>query len=241
MRAKITLSYDGSRFLGYQIQKHTDKTVAFHLEKAFKSLNIRSKMEASGRTDTGVHALGQVISLDIPHYWHDLEKLKTFLNQRLLPHIYIKKIEEVPKEFHARYSAKRRVYRYIVSQKEPNVFLTPYVTFVKPLNKEVLKKAVKLFEGKHDFTYFKKSGSDTKNFIREIYKADIYDYKDFTIFYFEANGFLRSQIRIMINFLLKISEGKFSIGDLKLQLTKKKLLSLELAPPNGLYLSKIKY
>ncbi len=241
MRVKITLSYDGSRFLGYQIQKHTKETVAFYLERAFKSLNIHSKIEASGRTDTGVHALGQVISLDIPSFWKDFDKLRAFLNQRLLPHIYIKKIEKVPKDFHARYSAKRRVYRYIVSEKEPSVFLTPYVTFVKSLDREILKKAIKIFEGTHDFEYFKKSGSDTKNFIRTIYKANLYDYKNFTIFYFEANGFLRSQIRIIINFLLKVSEGKFSIQDLKLQLTKQKLLSLELAPPNGLYLSKIKY
>ncbi len=241
MRVKITLSYDGSCFEGYQIQKKTQNTIASKLYKAFKTLNINSKIEASGRTDRGVHATNQVIHTDLPSFWSDLEKLKTFLNRQLLPHIYIKKIEKTSSSFHARYDAKRRVYRYIVSTKEPSVFLTPYVTFVKDLDKERLKEAVKIFEGIHDFEYFKKSGSDTKNFVRKIYKTKVYDYRDFTIFYFEANGYLRSQIRMMVGFLLKISEGKLNANQLKNQLDKKEITSTTLAPANGLYLAKIKY
>jgi len=241
LRVKITLAYDGSRFEGYQIQKRTPNTVAGRLYEVFSSLNIDSKIEASGRTDTGVHATGQVISLDIPSFWSDLNKLKTFLNRKLLPHIYIKRIEKTKEDFHARYDAKSRVYRYVVSESEPNVFLTSYVTFVDNLNKTFLKEAAKLFEGTYDFEYFKKTGSDTKNFVRTIYKADVYDYKDFTIFYFEANGFLRSQVRMMVDFLLKISRGLLTKDDLLKQLYKKELISSTLAPPNGLYLAKVKY
>ena len=241
MRVKVTLSYDGSKFLGFQIQKETKNTISQKLKDSFNSLNITSNFVASGRTDKGVHATNQVLHIDLPKFWKDLEKLKHSLNNMLLPHIYIKKIEKTQDNFHARYDAKKRVYRYIVSTSKPSVFLTPYIVFVKGLNYDLTKEAIKLFEGEHDFEYFKKNGSDTKNYIREIYKADIYRYKEFYIFHFEANGYLRSQIRMMISFLFQISEGKLSKNELKLQLQKKGVFSNSLSPAEGLYLTKIKY
>ncbi len=241
MRVKITLEYDGSKFQGYQIQKETTNTVSNNLQNALKALNINYTPVASGRTDKGVHALGQVIHLDLPTYWNDLKRLKFSLNKILHPSINIKKIEKTHKNFHARYDAKSRVYRYIVSTKKPSVFLNPYVTFVDSVNTNSIKNSIKLFEGRHDFEYFKKCGSDTKNYIREIYKADFYAHKSLCVFYFEANGFLRSQIRMMVSFLLQISDGKLSKNELKLQLEKKEIFSTSLASPNGLYLTKIKY
>ena len=241
MRVKITLEYDGSKFQGYQIQKETTNTIAGKIVEALKVLNIQNIPIASGRTDKGVHALGQVIHLDIPSYWSDLNRLKFSLNKIVYPSINIKKIEQTRKDFHARYDAKSRVYRYIVSTKKPSVFLNPYVTFLDNIDTKSIKNSIKLFEGRHDFEYFKKCGSDTKNFIREIYKADFYTYKGLCVFYFEANGFLRSQIRMMVNFLFQISDGKLSKNELKLQLEKKDIFSTSLAPPNGLYLAKVKY
>ncbi len=241
MRVKITLEYDGSKFQGYQIQKETTNTIAGRIAEALKVLNIQNIPTASGRTDKGVHALGQVIHLDIPLYWSDLNRLKFSLNKILYPSINIKKIEQTHKDFHARYDAKSRVYRYIVSTKKPSVFLNPYVTFLDNIDTKSIKNCIKLFEGKHDFEYFKKCGSDTKNFTREIYKANFYRYKDLYVFYFEANGFLRSQIRMMVSFLLQISDKKLSKNELKLQLEKKDIFSTSLAPPNGLYLTKVKY
>jgi len=241
VRVKITLEYDGSKFQGYQYQKETTNTIANNLQKALKTLNINDFPTASGRTDKGVHALGQVIHLDLPPYWNDLEKLKFSLNKILFPSINIKKIEQTHKNFHARYDAKSRVYRYIISTKKPSVFLMPYITFLDKIDTNRIKNSIKLFEGRHDFEYFKKCGSDTKNYIREIYKADFYIYKDLCVFYFEANGFLRSQIRMMVSFLLQISDEKLSKNELKLQLEKKDIFSTSLAPPNGLYLAKVKY
>jgi tRNA pseudouridine38-40 synthase len=241
LRVKITLEYDGSKFQGYQIQKEIKNTISQKLQDAFYMLNIISKAVASGRTDRGVHATGQVLHIDLPDFWKDLNKLAYSLNTILHPSIRIKKIEYVSDDFHARFCAKKRVYRYIVSIKKPTVFLNPYVTFIKSLDTKSIKESIKLFEGEHDFEYFKKTGSDTKNYTREIYKADFYKYKDFYIFYFEANGFLRSQIRMMVSFLLHISDGKLSKNELKLQLEKKGIFSTSLAPPNGLYLAKIKY
>ncbi len=241
VRVKLTLEYDGSKFQGYQIQKETTNTIAGKIVEALKVLNIQNIPTASGRTDKGVHALGQVAHLDLPTYWNDLKRLKFSLNKMLYPSINIKRIEKAHKNFHARYDAKSRVYRYIVSTKKPSVFLMPYVTFLDKIDETKIKESIKLFEGKHDFEYFKKCGSDTKNYTREIYKTNFYRYKEFYIFYFEANGFLRSQIRMMISFLLQVSDGKLSKNELKLQLEKKDIFSTSLAPPNGLYLTKIKY
>ncbi len=241
MRVKSIIAYDGSRFFGFQSQKHTQKTVADTLQKALKSLQIHSKITASGRTDTGVHATAQVIHFDLPSYWSDLEKLKLHLNHRLFPYIRIKKIAKVSEDFHARYNAKRRAYRYILCEQEPNPFESNYVTFVKNIDFEKIKEAITLFEGRYDFKYFQKSGSDIKSSVREIYKAKLYKYKDYKILYFEANGFLRSQIRIMVDFLLKIGKGKIGQKELKEQLLCKKKHSTSLAPPYGLYLCKVIY
>lgn len=241
MRVKITLSYDGSRFDGFQIQPNPSNTVANTIDKNLKELNIPSKVVASGRTDKGVHAIRQVIHLDIPSYWSDIRKLKNTLNKRLSPHIYIKKIENANDSFHARFDAKKRVYRYIASTKEPNPFESSYATFANKIDQTKIKEAIKLFEGTHDLEYFKKSCGGAKNHVRTIYKTRFYKYKEYYVFYFEANGFLRSQIRMMVGFLLKISSQELTKEDLEAQLSKKKLINTKPAPPNGLYLARVKY
>lgn len=241
MRAKAILSYDGSRFYGFQSQKHTKNTVATTLENSLKNLNIYSKITASGRTDRGVHATNQVIHFDLPPFWKDLKKLKNHLNRQLLPNIYVKNISFIDESFHARFSAKRRAYRYILTTKNPNPFEYNYVTFVENLDFKRVEDAIKLFEGRYDFKFFQKSGSDVKTTTREIYKAKSYEYKNYKILYFEANGFLRSQIRMMVDFLLKISKGDLTKEELKEQLLCQKRHSTSLAPPNGLYLCRVIY
>ncbi len=241
MQVKVTLSYDGSQFNGYQIQNSGVNTVANKLDKVLKSLEINTKVHASGRTDTGVHATNQVIHFELPTYWTDIEKLKYMLNLKCLPHIYIKEIKVVDTSFHARYSAKRRVYHYLISTKTPSVFLTPYALFVPSIDFTAMQEAVKYFEGEHDFSYFKKSkGSETQS-TRIIYKAKFYKYKDFYLFSFEANGYLRSQIRMMVHFLLEINEKRLTPFQLQEQLNLKKRHSTGVVVPNGLYLSRIKY
>lgn len=241
MHVKITLSYDGSQFNGSQIQNSGVRTVMGKLDKILRTLGIACNLHVSGRTDTGVHATNQVIDLLLPAYWHDLESLKYFLNQKVLPDIYIKKIEEVAEGFHARFSAQRRVYRYIISTKQPSVFLTPYRLYVPEIDEMLIKEAIKHFEGEHNFEYFKKSGGGQENFVRTIYKTKFYRYRDCYIFYFEANSFVRSQIRMMVYFLLEISQGRQTIEDLQEQLSCHKCHVTHLVEPNGLYLSRIKY
>jgi tRNA pseudouridine38-40 synthase len=111
----------------------------------------------------------------------------------------------------------------------------------KDINLDVLQKASKVLVGRYDFAYFSKSGSEPKSTVREIYDVKIYQYKDFVIFKFCANSYLRSQIRLMVGFLLKISDGILDGEDLRKQLLCEARISKTLAPPNGLYLTKIRY
>jgi len=233
------ISYDGSKFFGIQKQPHK-KTIQGEIEKALNSLNINTNIEYAGRTDRGVHALNQVISFSIPNFW-DIDKLHKILNKKLSPHIYIKKIKQTSFDFHPRFNAKKRSYRYIISPKF-SPFTANYITFYnRPININLLKNALKVFEGKHDFEYFCKTGSEVKNYIREIYHTNLFFYKGVYVFKIVGNGFLRSQIRIMIDFLIKINENQLTIKDLILQLNKEKLFYKHLAPPQGLYLERIWY
>ncbi len=240
-KIKLVLEYDGSRFSGFAPQKGSINTVYKALKDSFVSIGIKNDFNASGRTDRGVHASFQVIDIVIPLFWNDLERLKRELNKKLKPYIKIKSISKVDMSFHSRYSAKRRVYRYIVKVGEFEPFLSSYVCFVKSINQELIKEAIKEFEGVYDFDSFKKAHGGTTNYIREIYKTRFYKYKDYYIFYFEANGYLRSQIRLMVDFLLKISDKKLTIQHLKEQLQNKKVYSRTLADASGLYLAKVKY
>lgn len=240
MNIKITLAYDGSCFNGSQKQPNKN-TVQDKLDEIFKVIGINEKINFSGRTDKNVHAYGQVVSLNIPHFWHNLSKLKQTLNQHLPNSIVINNIQEVDKLFHARFSAKKRVYRYIISTANPSPFQDKYVHFCKNIDEAKIKNAIKLFKGVHNFKYFSKNGSDPKSTIREIYNIKFYKYQNLYIFKFTANSYLRSQIRMMVSFLLKISQDKLTINDLQNQLNCQKLISWTLAPPNGLYLTKVTY
>ena len=241
MRVKMTIAYNGAPFYGSQVQKETEMTINGQIEKALHLLQIPGNVQASGRTDRGVHASRQVLHFDLPQFWSDLSKLKDSLTRILPSAIVIREIQEVDETFHARFSAKKRAYRYIISTQSPSPFLADLVTYVNRLDHQKIKEAITLFEGKHDFRQFKKSGSDTTDFVREIYKARIYQHKGYTILHFEANGFLRSQIRLMVGFLLKISEGTYTKEMLQKQLNNTATYKLKPAPHQGLYLSNIKY
>ncbi len=242
MKIKLLISYNGSAYEGSQVQKHTRNTVMGKLYEALQSLNIRTKLHASGRTDAGVHAFKQVIHCTVPPFWSDLSKLKEHLQHKLPDSIKVRHLSQADDGFHARYSAKRRAYRYILCDEESNPFETPFVTFTSvKLDISLLKESIKLFEGEHDFSLFMKSGGGSKSHTRTIYKTRVYTYQNKVVLYFEANGFLRSQIRMMVGFLLKVNEQKLFKQALLEQLQCKKTYNRRLAPPNGLYLSNIIY
>jgi tRNA pseudouridine38-40 synthase len=232
--------YDGTKFYGSQIQPNKI-TVESTLLNAFKKINITTKLIFSGRTDKDVHATSQIINCIVPDYWHDLEKLKNILNHTLCSSIKIRYIKQVSDDFHARYSAKKRTYRYIITTQPTNPFNNAYITYHKNINFELIQDAIKEFIGIHDFEYFSKSDGGNHTSIRQIYFTKFYRYKEFYIFTFTANGFLRSQIRLMIEFLLKISDKKLTKKQLIEQLNKHHRYNFKPACANGLYLSKVTY
>jgi len=243
MKVKITISYDGSMFNGFQIQNNKQKviTVAGVITRELKNLNINTTLVGSGRTDTGVHATSQVIHFEIPEFWSNITKLKDELNRLIKPYIYIKKIETVDKNFHARFSAKKRLYRYALYSGEYQPFLSNYALHVDNIDIKKLDSIVKYFIGIHNFKNFKKQGSQTSSDIREIFKAGVYKYKGITIIYFLGNSFLRSQIRMMCSLALEVMNNKLTSTQLKEQLNEDKKHSTKVMPSNGLYLTKIFY
>ena len=240
MVVKLTIAYDGSKFYGSAIQPKM-KTVQGEIKNVLNILGINSKVHFSGRTDKFVHASSQVVSFALPSYWTDMNLLKDKMSKMVCKAIKIKKISIENDLFHARFSAKKRSYRYIISTKELTPFNYDYFHYIPTLDETIINKAINKLIGTYDFEYFSKQGSEPISTIRTIYSIKLYKYKSYWVFKFTANAYLRSQIRMMVDFLLKISNKKLTIKDLEDQIYKKRLVCTTLAPPNGLYLSRIMY
>ena len=234
------ISYDGSAYFGFQKQTSTYKTIMSSLNKALESLHIHNEIVGSGRTDAGVHASGQVIHFDLPPYWTDLKKLKINLNRKLHD-IHIKQITEVSPQFHARFSAKKRLYRYVFKTSQPSVFEQKYISYYPKFNIQKLQEALECFIGIHDFEYFRKTGSPTHTTIRQIYQAKHKHIKGYEFIYFQANGFLRSQVRMMVDICMQYAHSTISLSMLNQQINTIHKYSTKLAPPEGLYLAKVLY
>jgi len=240
MRVKAVITYDGSNYQGFQKQKSTKMTITTTIEEALASLQIHSSIVGSGRTDAGVHATGQIIHFDLPDFWHDLEKLKHNLNRKLSD-ISFKHITPVANDFHARFSAKKRLYRYVFKTQKPSVFEQKYISHYSEFDPHLLMQALKYFEGKHDFNFFHKTGTVTHTTIREIYHTNYVERNGYHFIYFQANGFLRSQVRMMVDAAMLCAKNEMATIQLQEQLACQTKHTTKLAPPEGLYLAKIIY
>ena len=242
MRVKATIAYDGSRFYGFQRQTTTEETVVGKLEKALRNLHIESPVVGSGRTDRGVHATGQTIHFDIPSFWYSrLDKLRSELDKRL-EYIRFKRLVYVDASFHARYDAyaRRYIYRFTVSPSAPH--LQAYIAYFPPgFDTLRLEKALSLFRGTHDFRYFHKSGSDPRTTVRTVLNTVYRRLGKQHIIAFTADGFLRAQVRMMIEAAMQTAYDNLSLQALQKQINAKECFLRTLAPAEGLYLSKIYY
>ena len=240
MRVKAVIAYDGSAYRGFQKQTTTDKTVTSSIENALLSLQIESSIVGSGRTDAKVHAAGQIIHFDLPEFWSDLEKLKLSLNRKLTD-IQFKHISRVPNNFHARFWAKKRAYRYIFKTRKPAIFEQKYISYYPEFSGPLLTQSLSLFVGKHDFNYFHKTGTVTHTTIREIYQSSYIQRQNYHYIYFQANGFLRAQVRMMVEAAMQCAKEEITIKQLLEQIECKEKHITKAASPNGLYLAKILY
>lgn len=213
MRYLIHFSYDGTNFNGFQKQPNC-RCVESELEKVLYEINDhkKTKLVGSGRTDRGVHANHQCAHFDI-NVDITLYKLKCALNSLLPPDIHVFDVESVSDEFHARFNAKKKTYKYIINCGEYNPMERNYVyQYGKELDVDKMKKEIKSFIGKHDFKPFVSDESVKENYEREIYDAYIKQENDKVIFYFIGNGFMKYQVRNMVGVLFKIGKNKLDLG-----------------------------
>jgi tRNA pseudouridine38-40 synthase len=240
IRIRAIISYDGSQFSGFQKQKKLTRTVASDIEYALLGLGIECNIIGAGRTDSGVHATGQVIHFDAPDFWSDIDKLKAELNRKLRD-IAIKKLIAVDDNFHARFGAKNREYKYCFSTKKQTVFMKNYISLYDNFETQKLMAALGAFEGEHDFKLFCKSGSEVGSTVRNVTSCRYRKYKNINIITIRANGFLRSQVRMMVDISMKYAMGKLEFKDILNQINCKEKISTTLAPAKGLYLTKVIY
>lgn len=241
-RYLIDFSYSGANFSGYQKQPGK-RTVQDEIEKVLSSINNNSvKLTSSGRTDALVNAIHQKAHFDL-----DKEigayKLNGALNSYLPDDIYVNSVTKVDNLFHARYMVKSKTYEYLINTGDYNPLLRTHVyQYCKPLNIRKMKKAVKHFIGKHDFTTFVSAEDKKEDKVREIYDASV-DEKDGIIkITFKGSGFLKYQVRNMVGTLIKIGEEKV-LPDIILNLLEKKdrKCAFLCAPAQGLTLTDVKY
>jgi len=243
MRYKLTLAYDGYEYMGFQIQNDL-KTIELELITALKKLlNKDVKIYPSGRTDRHVHAKGQVIHFDLDIKITPLG-LKKGLNSFLPDDIYIKDVEIVDENFHARFSAKSKEYRYYINFKEYDPLNYKYSVNITNLDLDLMQEAMKKLIGVHDFKGFASAQIDKrKPTIKEIYDARINIIDDkYYEFIFIGNGFLKYQIRRMMGLIVEIGRKKESLDKIdEVFLKKDPKISHRILDGCGLYLYEVKY
>ena len=245
-RYKALISYDGHDFAGFQRQPHA-RSVQEEIEKTLTRINKGQPIviHGAGRTDSGVHALGQVIHFDLPSA-RDEEKLRFALDTQTPEDIDVISVEEVTEDFHARYQPHSKTYEFLVDIGRPkNPMMRHYAThYPYPLEIPLMEQAIKALEGTHDFTGFTASGTSVENKVRTITEARLtFDaQRNFLVFTFSGNGFLYKQIRNMVGTLLKIGNKRMPVNQIERILEEKdRQLAGPTAAPNGLYLKEIIY
>lgn len=241
---KLIIEYDGKDFNGWQKQPNK-LNIQGTIEKAIEQITgEKVDLMASGRTDRGVHAFGQVANFKtnstIP-----IDKFPIAINSNLKKSILIKSAEEVDEKFHSRLTCKKKTYRYVINNSRYGTAIYRNLETHIPmkLNIEKMQKAVKYFEGEHDFKAFKASGTSSKSSVRIIYKLEVKEVGNNRIWIeVTGNGFLYNMVRIISGTLVDVGTEKIQPEDIKKIIeSKDRNLAGKTLPPNGLYLVNVKY
>ncbi len=243
-RYKLTIEYDGTNFVGWQSQADGG-SVQDVLEAGFKGFCGQDiRVNGAGRTDAGVHALGQVAHVDLPEPVRT-DTLRDAVNAHMRPHpVAIVEAEEVGGDFEARFSALRRHYMYrIVNRRAPLTLDRGQAWLVhKPLDAEAMHSAAQLLIGKHDFTTFRSMQCQAKSPVKTLDELSVSRYGEEIEIVARARSFLHNQVRSLVGSLKLVGEGKWSARDLDRALKARDRAACgPVAPPDGLYLLKVDY
>jgi tRNA pseudouridine38-40 synthase len=243
MNFKLTLEYDGTDFHGWQVQPQRT-TVQEALEIALEKLvGSKVRVHGAGRTDAGVHALGQVANFCCAKEWEP-ERLQRGLNALVRPRVVVKQVEAVSDGFESRRDARSRAYQYrIWSRSWPSPFHSRYSWHVGVrLELEAMQDAAHFLEGEHDFSSFQAAGCDATHAVRRIYQSTVYQDGDFYIYDIEATAFLRHMVRNIVGTLVQVGRGELTPAGFKEVLgLRDRAQAGPTAPPQGLFLVAVNY
>ena len=244
-RYQILIEYVGTNFRGWQIQKKGKTIQGLIQQKISKLLKEKIILIGSGRTDTGVHAIGQSAHFDCKSEIENLDKflksINYFLNRDL---ISILKIKKRSSYFHSRFSAKMRIYRYIIINRIGGPVLEKERAWhiINKLNLQMMKKAAKKLVGTKDFSTFRASSCRAKTPIKTMKSVKVKSRNNKIEIEFQSKSFLQQQVRSMVGCLKYVGEKKWSVKKFNAVMNKKKrILCAPPAPPEGLYLVRVIY
>lgn len=243
-RYKLTIEYDGQPFVGWQFQA-VGQSVQGVLEHAVARINgAPASVHGAGRTDAGVHALGQVAHVDLIKAW-DPFKLRSALNANARPHpLSVLEVSEAGEDFHARFSATRRHYLFrILNRRSPPALDRGKVWWLPiDLDSGAMHEAAQLLIGKHDFTTFRAAQCQAQSPVKTLDRCDVARYGELIEIRCDARSFLHSQVRSIVGSLRLVGEGKWRPRDLKAALdARDRARCGPVSPPDGLYLLKVDY
>lgn len=243
-RYKLVIEYDGGPFTGWQIQA-AGLTVQGVLTAAVEALSgEKALVQGAGRTDTGVHARGQVAHLDLAKAW-DTDTVRDGLNAHLRPHpVAVLSAERVSDDFNARTSAVRRHYLYRIVNRRPDLALDAGRAWrvPRPLDAAAMHAAAQRLVGRHDFTTFRSTECQAKSPLKTLDRLDVMREGNEISVTAAARSFLHTQVRSIVGSLALVGEGKWNADDLSRALAARDRTACgPLAPPDGLYLMQVDY
>jgi len=243
MNIKLTIEYDGTKYHGWQVQPNGE-TIQEVLEEAIeKMLGVRTRVNGSGRTDAGVHALGQVANI-IYSGNLDLWQIQRGINALTPKDIVIKQAEVVPDSFDARRGARYRVYQYrIWNSPWPSVLHRYFSWHVRcPLEISLMQKSIQFLEGEHDFASFQGAGCDAAHSVRKIFYNSLSQQGDLLLYTVEATAYLKHMVRNIVGTMVEIGQRERThTAFAELLRVRDRTKAGPTAPPHGLFLMEVKY
>jgi tRNA pseudouridine38-40 synthase len=243
-RYKLLIEYDGGPFAGWQMQDSVPSVQGVLTDGIAAFCGERVTVKGAGRTDAGVHALGQVAHVDLAKDW-DAGTVRDAVNAHLRPHpVAVLAAEIVPETFDARFSAIKRHYRYRIVNRRADLALERGRVWrvPRPLDHAAMHEAAQRLVGRHDFTTFRDAECQAKSPVKTLDQLDVVRDGDELTVTASARSFLHTQVRSIVGALVAVGEGRWSAGDLSAALqARDRAACAQVAPPEGLYLVKVDY